>query len=146
MNFKFKCVVSKMGYETKQSRLVFDFLGNNADRHFSAEEVYSSLRGVGGKIGRTTVYRQLERLVENGKVRKFSTGDSDACCYQFSNSDSCSNHYHLKCSACGRLIHTECDFLDKLSDHIFIDHKFTVDSSKTVLYGLCKDCVKEKKV
>ncbi len=133
-----------MSYETKQSRLVDDFLKNNTAKHFSAEDVYFALVSSGEKIGRTTVYRQLDKLVETGKVRKFFTGEKDACCYQYNNSDRCHNHYHLKCSVCGKLIHTECDFLDKLSAHIFNDHQFTVDGSKTVLYGTCKTCIKEK--
>ncbi|MCH5190530.1 MAG: transcriptional repressor [Oscillospiraceae bacterium] len=129
-----------MGYETKQSRLVLDFLKENADRHYSAEEVYFALVGCGGHIGRTTVYRQLDKLVDDGRARKFSAGDNNASCYQFCNPDVCHNHYHLKCSGCGKLIHTECDFLDKLSSHILNEHRFIVDSSQTVLYGLCRDC------
>lgn len=132
-----------MSYETKQSRLVVDFLSQNSNRHFSAEEVYTSLISLGYKIGRTTVYRQLDRLVDNDKARKFSTGDKDACCYQYNTSNHCHNHYHLKCFGCGKLIHTECDFLDKLSKHIFDDHQFTIDGSKTVLYGICNSCAKE---
>ena len=128
-----------MNYETKQSKLVYDFLEKNSQKHFSAEEVYFSIKENGDNIGRTTVYRQLDRLVEEHKARKFFSGDNNACCYQFG-SESCHNHYHLRCSSCGTLIHTECDFLDKLSQHIFNDHCFKVDSSKTVLYGICKNC------
>ena len=131
-----------MSYETKQSRLVNDFLKANNQKHFSAEEVYFSLVSNGEKIGRTTVYRQLDKLCENGKARKFIIGENEACCYQY-NDERCHNHYHLKCSACGKLIHTECNFLDKLSAHIFDDHQFTIDGSKTVLYGTCKACRKE---
>lgn len=128
-----------MSYETKQSKLVYDFLGKNPDKHFSAEEVYFALIKDGGRIGRTTVYRQLDRLVIENKARKFISGENEACCYQLL-SDECHNHYHLKCSNCGELIHTECDFLDKLANHIFADHKFTIDGSKTVLYGTCNKC------
>ena len=46
--------------------------------------------------------------------------------------------------ACGRLFHTECAYLNTLSEHIKNEHGFLVDGSKTVLYGLCKTCAKEK--
>jgi Fur family ferric uptake transcriptional regulator len=128
-----------MNYETKQSKLVYDFLQKNTQKHFSAEEVYFAIKENGDNIGRTTVYRQLDRLVEEHKARKFFSGDNNSCCYQFE-SESCHNHYHLRCSSCGTLIHTECDFLDKLSQHIFNDHNFKIDGSKTVLYGICKNC------
>lgn len=132
-----------MGYDTKQSRLVCEYLKANSEKHFSAEDVYFALSAEGGKIGRTTVYRQLDRLVLEGKVRKFSAGDNEPNCYQFADCDHCHNHYHLKCSGCGKLIHTECDFLDKLSAHIFDDHKFKIDNSKIILYGICELCSKE---
>ena len=128
-----------MSYETRQSKLVYDFLEKNSESHFSAEEVYFAIKENGGNIGRTTVYRQLDRLVETGKARKFFSGDNNSCCYQLEGDD-CHNHYHLRCSSCGTLIHTECDFLDKLSQHIFKDHHFKIDGSKTVLYGICKNC------
>ncbi len=134
-----------MSYNTKQSKLVSDFLEKNPHTHFSAEDVYFSLISNGEKIGRTTVYRQLDKLVYEKKVRKFYLGDNDACCYQLE-SENCHNHYHLKCSSCGTLIHMECDFLDKLSSHIFKDHKFTLDGAKTVLYGTCENCREEKAV
>lgn len=128
-----------MSYETKQSKLVYEFLENHPENHFSAEDVYFSLISDGKRIGRTTVYRQLDRLVAEDKAQKFITGENGACCYQLTSCE-CHNHYHLKCSECGELIHTECDFLDKLCGHIFADHKFTVDTSKTVLYGVCQKC------
>ncbi len=134
-----------MSYNTKQSKLVYDFLENNPHKHFSAEEVYFSLISNGNNIGRTTVYRQLDKLCEEEKVRKFFSGENNACCYQLESED-CHNHYHLKCSSCGTLIHTECDFLDKLSSHIFNDHQFKIDGSKTILYGTCQNCGKEKTI
>lgn len=143
LNFKFILKGKTMSYITKQSKLVYEFLESNPHKHFSAEEVYFALISQGEHIGRTTVYRQLDKLCDNKKVRKFYSGDNDACCYQFEG-ENCHNHYHLKCSACGTLIHTECDFLDKLSSHIFDDHKFTLDGSKTILYGICQQCKKEE--
>ena len=134
-----------MSYNTKQSKLVYSFLKNNPHKHFSAEEVYFSLISNGDNIVRTTVYRQLDKLCDESKVRKFFSGENNACCYQLECED-CHNHYHLKCSSCGTLIHTECDFLDKLSSHIFDDHQFRIDSSKTVLYGICQGCRKESTI
>ena len=72
-----------MSYETKQSKLVYDFLEKNSEKHFSAEDVYFAIKENGGNIGRTTVYRQLDRLVDENKARKFFSGDKDSCCYQF---------------------------------------------------------------
>ena len=61
-----------MSYNTKQSKLVYDFLQNNPHKHFSAEEVYFALISNGDNIGRTTVYRQLDKLCDEGKLENFS--------------------------------------------------------------------------
>lgn len=134
-----------MSYITKQSQLIKDFLEKNSDRHFSSDEIYFALISQGESIGKTTVYRQLEKLAEEGQVQKFSSGANGACCYQLT-SAACRNHYHLKCSKCGKLLHIECDFLDKLSEHIYDGHKFTIDTSKIVLYGLCEACREGKTI
>ena len=134
-----------MRYITKQAKLVFDFLKENPHEHFTAEQVHAALISQGHQIGRTTVYRQLDRLYDEYRVRRFSSGDSDPHCYQFE-SDDCHNHYHLKCSTCGRLIHTESNLLDRIAQHIFQEHNFTIDESRTVLYGTCCDCRKESTI
>lgn len=131
-----------MSYETKQSRLVFDYLKENSSNHFSAEDIYFGIVKKGGKIGKTTVYRQLDRLCDKGIVRKLFSGDNDGFCYQYINGERCSNHYHLKCSVCGKLFHFECDFLDKAAYHILDEHNFMVDTSKIVFYGICEQCAK----
>ena len=133
-----------MNYNTKQSKEILSFLESNRDKHMTAEEVYEGMRNGGSSIGRTTVYRHLERLYHDGKLRRFLTGDNSGACFQFADGhEHCRSHYHLRCNKCGRLIHTECDFLNELSHHVLSEHGFTLDSEKTVIYGICAEC-KEK--
>ena len=85
----------------------------------TAEEVYGELHSNGSTVGRTTVYRHLEKLYAEGAIRKFLTGDNSGACFQYvDNPEACHNHYHLRCNSCGRLIHTDCDFLNELAEHI----------------------------
>ena len=124
-----------MSYNTKQSKMVFDILLENKDRHLTADEIFEKLRISGESVGKTTIYRHLEKLCASGEVRKFTGGDGDSACYQ----------YHLKCTECGKLIHAECKFLSELSAHIYNEHGFKVDGSRTVLYGVCGDCLKKER-
>lgn len=105
----------------------------------TAEEIVSALRSEGEAVGLTTVYRNLEKLCSSGEVRKFSGAGS--ACYGFTG-ENCHSHFHLKCSSCGKLIHLECDYIEKLSEHVSAHHGFAVDNTKTVLYGTCGDCAK----
>lgn len=134
-----------MAYQTAQSRRILALLQENKTRHLTAEEVYLLLKEKGETVGQTTVYRQLERLCEQGAVRKFAGADGGSACFQFTeNGTVCKAHYHLKCTACGKLLHAQCEFLNELSDHIRAEHGFAVDGSRTVLYGLCADCAKKE--
>lgn len=123
-----------------QRERILQFLTENRDRHLSAEDVAAHLRAQQLPVGRTTVYRTLDRLVEQGAVRRYYLGEGAGACYQFTGREDCHEHFHLKCTGCGRLIHVECDYLGEVSKHVLEHHQFTIDNTKTVLYGLCADC------
>lgn len=134
-----------MAYQTAQSRRILALLQENKTRHLTAEEVYLLLKEKGETVGQTTVYRQLEKLCGQGVARKFAGANGGSACFQFTeNGAVCKAHYHLKCTACGKLMHAQCEFLNELSDHIRAEHGFSVDGSRTVLYGLCADCAKKE--
>ena len=133
-----------MGYNAKQGDLILRLIRENGGRHLTAEDIVRRLADSGCAVGKSTVYRHLERLTREGTVRRFVLHDGESACYQFAG-DGCCNHYHLKCSRCGRLLHVECEYLDKVSEHIYEHHGFTLSEENTVLYGLCADCAGKEK-
>jgi Fur family ferric uptake transcriptional regulator len=94
----------------------------------------------GAAIGQTTIYRQLEKLVSLGKIRKYTHGEGDGSCYQYVANAACVEHFHLKCEDCGELIHLDCAFLDEIEQHLLTEHEFQVNALKTVFYGKCGKC------
>lgn len=132
------------GYRTKQRALVLSLLQRAGDRHLTADEIARSLAEEGNPVGRTTVYRCLDRLVEQGAVRKFLLGEGESACYQYQSGE-CHSHYHLKCSRCGALLHLECSYLDGMAAHLREEHRFAIDPAKIVLYGLCDRCLAQQK-
>lgn len=127
-------------YNTKQRESLLRFLESNGDRHFTAAQIESELAVIGEKLGKATVYRRLERLVEDGLVRRFIADDGKVCCYQYAGGEGCKNHFHLKCTKCGDLLHVECDYLDRMQEHIFEHHGFTVEKEKITICGVCEKC------
>lgn len=127
-------------YKTKQGEILLHFLQENAASHFTASEIEMKLKNSGEKLGKATVYRRLDRLVEEGLVRRFVADDAKSCCYQYAGDEHCKEHFHLKCYKCGELLHVECDYLDKMQAHIFEHHGFTVDREKITLCGVCEKC------
>ncbi len=129
------------GYKTKQ-RTVIEALLKRNEGHLTVEEICKKLESTGENVGRTTVYRTLEKLEKEGIVRKYSAV-GESCCYQYVKGErECNNHFHLKCEKCGKLIHLECSELDLISDHISEHHGFSVNPLKTVFYGVCEVCGK----
>ena len=59
-------------YNTKQKDCVLRCLRENADRALTIDEVTQLLHLQGEPVGKTTVYRRVEKLVESGEVRKFN--------------------------------------------------------------------------
>ena len=129
------------GYNTKQKEKLVDFLINNKDKHTTVQEISAYLSTEGSPLGTATIYRQLDKLVESGVVRKFVIDGKTGACYQYiENEHECREHFHLKCLRCGRLIHLNCDHLMSINKHIEEHHGFIIDPSQTVFYGRCTDC------
>lgn len=124
------------GYRTRQRDIILELLKKNTDSHLSSEDVCEMLKSTGEKVGATTVYRYLEKLYTEGKVQKYIT---DRARYTYVDNN-CREHFHLKCTECGKVLCADCDFLAGLDLHIGQHHGFKVDTSKTVFYGICSKC------
>ncbi len=130
-------------YNTRQKENLLAFLIKNKDKHTNVQEISAYLAAEDTPVGTATIYRQLDKLVEQGLVRKYVLDGKTGACYQYiEENDCCHEHFHLKCIVCGQLMHIDCDHLAGVNEHIFSHHGFTVDSSQTVFYGRCADCVK----
>lgn len=128
-------------YKTKQRDQILNCLIKNKDRHITADKIRTVLNGEKSLVGKTTVYRYLDKLVSQGIVRKYMIEGGQSACYQYMERNGvCNKHFHLKCVDCGQLFHLECDYLGELDAHIKDHHDFHVDNSKTVLYGQCGSC------
>ena len=130
-------------YMTRGYFLVRDVLMKANGAHLFADDIYEALRDKDEKIGRTTVYRQLDRLVSEGYVRR-TVGERGGSCYSYIK-DGCQEHYHMVCEICGKLAHLSCDHVEELFHHIKAEHGFEINPCQTVLYGLCAACRRERK-
>ncbi len=132
-------------YKTAGREAVISFFRSNPDKQFSAEEIFTELAPVdcdGEKApGKSSVYRILSRLCDEGIIRRYRDNGKSNCLYQLSKTDdSCDCHFHLKCTECGRVFHLECPHSDDLLSHVRSDHGFKVDPGRSMLYGVCRRC------
>jgi len=109
-------------------------------RHFSVDEVVFEMQERGEKIGRTTVYRFLEQLAEQGNVRKYQNTQGITQYQHVEDVSSCDDHFHMMCKNCGNLIHVDCDLMHSMAEHLLKAHGFMIDPRETILKGLCEAC------
>ncbi|MCR5388182.1 MAG: transcriptional repressor [Lachnospiraceae bacterium] len=134
---------SRSKYKTKQREILLDYLKSVPGDHITASDVCDFFKGQGANIGQSTVYRQLESLVDEGFINKYTIDANSPACFEYVDQ---SSHqvgvtcFHCKCERCGRLIHLHCDDLSEIQGHLFDEHKFKLDTRRTVFYGVCDEC------
>lgn len=132
-------------YKTKQQQAILDFLMENKEKHLTVSNISDHLESDGVRVGTTTIYRHLDKLLEQGLVRKYTVDGTTSACFQFADqSQKCREHFHLKCEKCGKLIHLTCNHASELCSHIYDEHGFEIDFFRTVFYGVCKECKKSE--
>lgn len=133
----------KKEYSTRGKQRLIDFLSQNRDRQYTADEIFDILSAE-EPVGKSSLYRRLSRLCDDGVIRKFRASDADSFVYQYMDrSHGCEDHFHLKCLSCGKVLHLECSVTDEMREHILGEHAFRIDSSRSLLYGECADCSKK---
>ena len=122
-------------YHTKQKDIVYDHI-KKKKCEFTVKELYTDLNQ---KIGLTTIYRMIDKLVQDGTLHKY-IGVDNITYYQYLETCPKENHFYLKCDKCGNLIHVDCDCMKELSLHIANTHKFKPTKDKFIIHGICEKC------
>ena len=136
-------MAEKAPYRTRAQKSLLDYLKATPGTHHTAAEIKAHFAAQEQPIGTATIYRQLERFVEDGSIQKYSLGPGDSACYAYEEEPSCNLHFHCKCEVCGKLIHLNCEELTEIQSHLLEHHHFFWDAGKTVFYGICEDCRKQ---
>ncbi len=129
-------------YKTKQGEALVDYLKTLPGQHFTVHDVCEHCKDSGISMGQTTVYRQLEKLVSEGTVKKYIIDGNSAACFEYApeNKEETQTCFHCKCEKCGKLIHLRCEEVTEIKSHLESHHGFVLNPTRTVFYGLCEAC------
>lgn len=127
-------------YQTKQKKMIYDYLLKHSTEHFTIEKVYIALNAKGPNVGKTTIYRFFKQLVTENKLRAYISPKNDNTCYHFISRQS-EEEFHFKCECCESLIHFDCEQYNTFIKHLQETHSITVNNMKTILYGRCSTCL-----
>lgn len=124
---------------TIQRSVVFNTV-NQLKNHATADEIYLMIHKEHPSISKGTVYRNLQKLCDEGKIKKRQIpGESD----RFDHI--CSDHYHGKCIQCGCIIDLDMDYMHDLQKRIHKTDGFEVLGHDIVFTGICSECKKKDK-
>jgi len=120
--------------QTIQKGLVWDAV-TSATNHPNAEQIYEDIVMKHPSISRATVYRNLNMLVDEGKVKRIRVlGGPD----HFDRT--LGNHYHIQCTSCKRVSDIEVfDDINLCAKNIET-YGYILDSYEIVFNGICPEC------
>ena len=121
---------------TEQRRAVLEELLGCSD-HPTADQLFLLLREKSPRIGRRTVYRILETLIEWGLIRRVHHPGAavrfDAKTFR---------HHHLVCTRCQKIVDLQSIDLDSIALPRKDLHGFSIEDFSVQLMGLCRGCGK----
>lgn len=107
---------------------------------FTVEKLWHELRRSNPHLGRATVFRAVEMLVNQGLLNRIDFPDGSH------NYRVCgdSHHHHITCVQCHRVV--DIDFCPPLKqlDSVARQADFEIEGHSLTLFGLCADCRKRK--
>lgn len=130
-----------MKYKTKVSKMIEQYIHQCYDQSFSAHHLYEYIVKQGKTVNLSTIYRNLDQFVDEGKLTKFKAGHNDAFMYRVNQEIThCHEHLHLQCCKCGKIIHVDRDLMKKLVHTLENDYHFYLECDASTISGICKEC------
>lgn len=110
-----------------------------SDHQLSVDDLEETLRDRGEHVGKATIYRTLNLLVEGELAREldFSEGFK-----RYEHQAGEARHDHLICTGCGKVVRFSHENLERLQTEIAEQAGFEVQSRRLKIYGICSDCQK----
>lgn len=121
---------------TRQRTAVADVLGR-LDGFRSAQELHDLLRREGQAVGLTTVYRNLQALVDAGQVDALRSADGELV---YRRCPTQGHHHHLVCRRCGRSEEVEGPEVEAWAGEVAARHGFTEVTHTVEVFGTCATC------
>lgn len=120
--------------KTAQRNLVYQIVAGRCD-HPTAQDVYEQARAGIPAISLGTVYRNLQRLVDQGKLIESKNGPKPAR-YEARRH----RHYHIHCTECGTLEDVSVPYQQELDRKVARQLRYQLDEHRLEFYGICPRC------
>ena len=127
--------MEKRQRNTKQLEVIWEAVKDETS-HPTADEIYLKVRHRLSNISLGTVYRNLQKLVGEGKLQVLTLGRAQHF------DPLVSEHQHFICEECDQVYDVVLDVRDRRLLSRLPNEGFTVTSHKLALFGRCKQCAR----
>ena len=124
------------GYRLTGPRRAVAELIAGREGHFTAADIEADARIRRPGIGRATIFRSLEVLLELGVVERIDLPSGEHAYVTCEPS----HHHHVVCSSCGRAIDIEDAGLRAVVEEIEARTGYRIDRHRLELFGVCPAC------
>lgn len=128
-----------MNNYSKQREIVLDVIKENCI-HPTAEEIYNLVNQKDTQISKSTVYRNINILVQLGQIKKLKMViGPDRYDYMYK------EHSHAICEICGKVYDFYYDFnSENISKELLKQIGMDMQINNISLYGICENCKSKK--
>ena len=121
-----------MGRQTNQKEVILEVIAEM--NHPTADEILTRIEKKYGAFSKATLYRNLAKFVEDGKLDRVALNDA-AVRYEIAGDF----HYHLACERCGKIenlmLPSPLGFPSEMLG-------YKIDAHELTFYGICPKCQK----
>jgi Fur family transcriptional regulator, peroxide stress response regulator len=125
--------VDRARRNTKQLEVIWETIKNDTS-HPTADQVYAKVRENLPNVSLGTVYRNLQKLVSDGKLQVLTLGRSQHF------DPLIEHHQHFICERCTRVYDVFVETEQEIAPTKLPHEGFTVTSHQLSFYGTCKHC------
>ncbi|NLL74017.1 MAG: transcriptional repressor [Clostridiales bacterium] len=124
------------GRNTKQKQHIVSIL-KNSDRPLSINEIYNKIINDLPRIAKSTIYRNIDILLDNNLIEKYYFNDSEVF-YRYKENRNEHAHF-IFCDECKNVYDLPFCPLRELEESIEADG-FIIKEHQLQITGICRDC------
>lgn len=118
---------------TRQKAVILKVIKENKN-HPTIADICKSVQRIDPDIGQATVYRNVKKFVEDGKIFQLKTKSG------VDHYDYYKDHIHFECLNCGKIIDIVDDDLLKALKIRFENRNEDIKNYNLMLEGTCQEC------
>jgi Fe2+ or Zn2+ uptake regulation protein len=108
----------------------------NSGEDFTTDDLWQELRESEPRIGRATVFRSVEKLVDKGLLDRIEFADGTHH-YRVCGG---THHHHLTCTQCHRVVEVDLCLPNEQLNALGDQNNFSIEGHSLSIFGRCGNC------